>query len=266
LRVPSGRFGRANHQSLADRRSRASRICSEILSAWVPLVNRSLAIDLGKFAKSEAGRQPDRAEVWSVMRLLPFGPARSGDRPGRGGTDRVDGPGGVCVHLLLGARQPAGRRRAGGSAQVEGPDTGDAGGPDRPSLDDARVVEPTDSPAALGRPQAARATAKANSDASAGRGMITVQWGATHAGDRLRKSQCSPERGQSPWRIEVLRSRRDCSAPETLRESPVGAASLHQRSDAWAIGLDAIANPTSRVKSGQRTRQAIRHKFLEPRE
>ena len=43
------------------------------------------------------------------------------------------------------------------------PDPGDGGGPDGPSLDDARVVEPADPAAALGRPQAARATAEANS-------------------------------------------------------------------------------------------------------
>ena len=37
---------------------------------------------------------------------------------------------------------------------VGGPDTGDGGGPDRPPLDDARVVGPADPPAAVGRAQA----------------------------------------------------------------------------------------------------------------
>ena len=98
---------------------------------------------------------------------------------GEGVLTGVDVPGGMCVQLLLGARQPPGRRRAGRSAEVGGADSGDGGGPDGPSLDDARVVEPADPPAALGRPQAARATAEANSGPSASRGMTTVQWGAT---------------------------------------------------------------------------------------
>ena len=62
-----------------------------------------------------------------------------------------------------------------------GPNAGDGGGPDRPSLDDARADEPADPAVALGRPQAARAAAEANSGPSASRGMTTVQWGATDA-------------------------------------------------------------------------------------
>ena len=50
---------------------------------------------------------------------VPAGASRPGDRPRRGGVDRMDVPGGMCVQLLLGARQPAGRRRAGRPAQVE---------------------------------------------------------------------------------------------------------------------------------------------------
>ena len=72
---------------------------------------------------------------------------------------------------------------------MEGPNTGDGGGPDRPSLDDARVVEPADPAAALGRPQAARATAEANSGPSASRGMTTVQWGATTPSALVRNSK-----------------------------------------------------------------------------
>ena len=60
-----------------------------------------------------------------------------------------------------------------------GYDSDDGGGPDGPSLDDAGVVEPTDPPAALGRPQAARTTTEANSSPSASCGMTTVQWGAS---------------------------------------------------------------------------------------
>ena len=52
---------------------------------------------------------------------------------------------------------------AGGvSPEVERADPGDGGGPDGPPVDDARAVESADPPAALGRPQAARATAEAN--------------------------------------------------------------------------------------------------------
>ena len=113
---------------------------------------------------------------------VPAGASRPGDRPGRGCAERLDVPGGMCVQLLLGARQPAGRGRAGRSAEVGGADPGDGCGPDRPSLDDARVAEPADPSAAVGRPQAARATAEANSGPSASRGMTTVPCGATDLG------------------------------------------------------------------------------------
>ncbi len=72
---------------------------------------------------------------------VPAGASRPGDRPRRGGVDRMDVPGGMRLQLLLGARQPEGRRRTGKSAQVERADAGDGGWPDGPSLDDARVVE-----------------------------------------------------------------------------------------------------------------------------
>ncbi|MCA1693680.1 MAG: hypothetical protein LC749_02550 [Actinobacteria bacterium] len=98
---------------------------------------------------------------------------------GAGGVDRVDAPGGACVQLLPGARQPPGRRRAGGAVRVEGSDPGAGGGSDGPSVDDARVVESADPPAAPGRPREARATAEANSGPSASCGMTTVQWCAT---------------------------------------------------------------------------------------
>ena len=77
-------------------------------------------------------------------------------------------------HDSLRVAAPAGR-----AAQVAGADSGDGGRADGPSVDDARVVEPADPPAALGRPQAARAAAEAISGLRAGHGMTTVPWGAT---------------------------------------------------------------------------------------
>ena len=63
--------------------------------------------------------------------------------------------------------------------EVAGADPGDGGRADGPSLDDARVVEPADPAAALGRPEAARATAQDR--APGGHGMTTVPCGATAA-------------------------------------------------------------------------------------
>ncbi len=58
-------------------------------------------------------------------------------------------------------------------------DPGDGGGPDGPPMDDARVVESADPPAALGSPPAERATAQGMWAPQASRSMTTVQWGAT---------------------------------------------------------------------------------------
>lgn len=71
------------------------------------------------------------------------------------------------------------RVEAGRTTQVVRSDSGNGGRSDGPTLDDARVVVPTDPTAVLGRSQAERATAEASSGTRAGRCVTTVPSGAT---------------------------------------------------------------------------------------